>query len=184
MTLDSGKQHRILNELYVQACSGLLSAYGLAVHARMQGAGTSARHNPSYVSVLGAACEGISLSSMLKIDRNLVVSVHPLGCAEIAQADLEDWCRELNNQLVGRVKNKLLGYDRILIVGLPVLITGTDVSPLAAPNAEVHEYSFQSADGQVSLTLATLVGRDIELREVESLMDGEAVLSEGALALF
>src|SRR5256885_8460045 len=151
MTLDHVKQHQILNELYVEACGGLLSAYGLAVHARRQGPGLSARHNPSYVSFLGAAGEGISLSSMLKIDRNLVLRMHPLGSADISQPDLEDWCRELNNQLVGRVKNKLLGYGRVVSVGLPVLITGTDVSPVAAPNAEVHEYSFESADGQLTL---------------------------------
>jgi hypothetical protein len=113
-----------------------------------------------------------------------VLGMHPLGSADISQPDLEDWCRELNNQLVGRVKNKLLGYGRVVNVGLPVLITGTNVTPVAAPNAEIHEYSFESADGQITLTLATLLAPDVELCEVESSTDSEPVLSEGALALF
>jgi hypothetical protein len=183
MTLSDTKQHQILNKLYVHACGDLLSAYGLTVDIQEQGTGTGARKKGSYISILGATGEAIRLSSMLKIDQDLVVSMHPLGCADISRGDLEDWCRELNNQLVGRVKNKLLGYGHALIIGLPLLITGTDVSPVAAPNSEVHEYSVHSAHGQITLTLGTLVTPDLELREV-ALPDGETVLIEGAVALF
>ena len=135
MSLNDPRDHQILNELYVQACRALLSAYGLTVNVQEQGCGASARNKASYVSVLGASGEGISLSSMLKIERDLVISMHPLGCAHISQPDLEDWCLELNNQLVGRLKNKLLGYGRVVIVGLPMLLTGTDVSAVTAPNS-------------------------------------------------
>jgi hypothetical protein len=187
MSLSDTKQHQILNELYVRASSDLLSAYGLTVDIadiQEQSADQRAHHKGSYISILGASGEGIRLSSMLKIDRDLVVSMHPLGCADISHGDLEDWCRELNNQLVGRVKNKLLGYGHVLMVGLPLLITGTDVSPVAAPNSQVHEYSIESAQGQITLTLATLVSSDVELHEMEASLDGEAVLLEGAVALF
>ena len=132
------KQHQILNDLYVQACGCLLSAYGLSVEIQERGIGNNS-HKRSYISLLSATSEGISLSSMLKIDRDLVVSIHPLGCVDISQGDLKDWTRELNNQLVGRLKNKLLGYGRDFKVGLPILIKGTDVSPIATSNSEVHE---------------------------------------------
>src|SRR5882672_12028151 len=124
MSLNNARDHQVLNELYVQACGALLSAYGLTVNVKEQGEGTSARHEASYVSILSASGEGIRLSSMLKIDRGLVIRMHPLGPANISAPDLEDWCLELNNQLVGRVKNKLLGYGRVVLVGLPVLLTG------------------------------------------------------------
>src|ERR1700676_1423335 len=149
MNLNDEREHQILNEVYVQACRALLSAYGLTVTIQKQGAGTSACNKASYVSVLGASGEGIRLSSILKIDRDLVISMNPLGSANLSQPDLEDWCLELNNQLVGRVKNKLLGYGRVVIVGLPVLLTGTDVSAVTPPNSEVHQYSVESADGQI-----------------------------------
>jgi hypothetical protein len=110
--------------------------------------------------------------------------MHPSGSANISQSDLEDWCLELNNQLVGRVKNKLVGYGRILVVGLPVLLTGTDVSGVTAPNSEVHQYSVESADGQIVLTLATLIAADDDLFEMEPSTDDETVLSEGAISLF
>jgi hypothetical protein len=181
--MNNAKDHQILNELYVEACRALLSAYGLTANVQEQG-GTSTRNKAIYVSLLGASGEGINLSSMLKIDRDLVISMHPMGAANVSQPDLEDWCLEINNQLVGRVKNKLLGYGRVVMVGLPVLLTGTDVSAVIAPNSEVHQYCVESADGQITLTLATLIARDVELHEMEPSMNDEAVLVEGSVALF
>jgi hypothetical protein len=185
MSSNNPKQHQILNELYIQACADLLPAYGLEIDIRKQGAGTSTRtrDTDSYLSILGATTGDISLSSMLKIDRDLVVSIHPAESSDVAHDLLEDWCRELNNQLVGRLKNKLLGYGQALILGLPTLITGIDVRPVPAPNSKVHEYSVESGHGKIALTLVTLVSPGLELREVEA-VEGEAVLLEGAIALF
>jgi hypothetical protein len=183
MSLNAGKDHRILNELYVQASRALLLAYGLTANVQERGGGGSARNKACYVSILGAGGDGIRLRSMLKIDRDPVIGGYPLGAASASQADLEDWCLELNNQLVGRLKNKLLGYRRVLSVGLPLLLTGTDVNAVAA-NSEIHQYSVESADGSISLTLATLIEPDVELDEMDPSLNGEAVLAEGAVALF
>jgi hypothetical protein len=184
MSLNNAEDHIILNELYVHACRALLSAYGLTANVQEHGSGAGARNKANYVSLLGASGEGIRLSSILKIDRNLVISLHPLGSANVSQPDLEDWCLELNNQLVGRLKNKLLGYGRVVNVGLPVLLTGTDVSAVTAANSEVRQYSVESADGQITLTLATLIAPDVELHEMEPSMNGDEVLVEGEVALF
>jgi hypothetical protein len=184
MRLNDARDHQILNELYVQACRALLAAYGLTVNVQEHGSGAGARGEDSYLSVLGASGEGIRLLSMLKIDRGLVISTHPSGLTDVSQPDLEDWCLELNNQLVGRVKNKLLGYGRVVIVGLPVLLTGTDVSAVNPPNSKVHHYSVESADGQITLRLATLIAHDVELQEMEPSMNEEAALIEGSVALF
>ena len=184
MNLTNAKDHQILNELYVQACRALLSAYGLTVHVQEQGRGAHGRNKASYMSVLGASGQGINLLSMLKIERDLVISMHPVGSANISQPDLEDWCLELNNQLVGRLKNKLLSYGPVVIVGLPVLFKGTDVSDVTGPNSEVHQYSVESADGQITLTLSTLITPDAELHQMEPSMNDGVVLIEGAVALF
>jgi hypothetical protein len=65
-----------------------------------------------------------------------------------------------------------------------VLLTGTNVSAVIASNSEVHQYCVESADGQITLTLATLIARDVELHEMEPSMNDEAVLVEGSVALF
>jgi hypothetical protein len=180
----NAKDHRILNGLYIESCEALLSSYGLTVDVQEDGESPGGRSRACYISVLSASGEGISVSSMLRIDQNLVISLHPLPPADISQPDLEDWCLELNNQLVGRVKNKLLNFGRALVVGLPVLLTGTNVTGVAAPNSEVHRYSVESANGQIVFTLATLIAPGVELQEFEAASGDEAALVEGALALF
>lgn len=184
MSSNNAKDHQVLNELYIQACHALLSAYGLTANVQEQGSGANTRNRASYVSLLGACGDGIGLSSMLRIDRELVIRTHPAGVANISRHDLEDWCLELNNQLVGRLKNKLLGYGRVVVVGLPVLLAGTDVRAVADSNSELRHYSVESADGQITLTLATLIGPEVELHEMESSMNDEVVMAEGAVALF
>jgi hypothetical protein len=184
MNLKDARDHRILNELYVQACRALLSAYGLTVNIREEGGGGGGPSKATYLSVLGANGDGVRLSSMLQIDQDLVISMYPSGSANLSQPDLEDWCLELNNQLVGRVKNKLLSYGCVISVGLPVLLTGTGVSAVTGPSSEVRHYFVESADGQITLTLATLMAPDLELREMEPSMDEEAAQVEGSVALF
>jgi hypothetical protein len=184
MSPNNPNAHSILNELYVEACSALLAAYGLTANVQEEGSSAITRNKTNYVSFLSASGEGIGLSSMLKIDRDLVIRLHPLGASEISRANLEDWCLELNNQLVGRLKNKLLGYGRVVIVALPVLLAGTDVCAVTVYNSEVHQYSVESADGQIIFTLATLIAPDVKLHQMESPMSDELVMAEGAVALF
>jgi hypothetical protein len=184
MNSDDTAAHQTLKELYVQACGDLLSAYGLQVNAERFATGTPPRMKSGYVSILNAGGPGIQLLSMLAIDQNLVVVTHPAGRANIPQVDLEDWCRELNNQLVGRMKNKLLGFGHVIEVGLPVLITGTDVSPVPQPDSQVHAYSVEAEGGQVTCTLTTLVEAELEFTRVKEPADGEDVLLEGAMSFF
>ncbi len=183
MTLNDVEDHQILNEMYVHACRDLLSAYGLTVSVQERAGKATGRLTASFISILSASGGGISLSSTLKIDQALVIRLHPAESSNISLPDMADWCLELNNQLVGRVKNKLLGYGHAVDVGLPVLLTGTDVSGLAPPDSEVHRYSVESAEGYISLTLATFVAPGIGLHDMDPLMVDD-VLLEGQVALF
>ncbi len=143
---------------------------------------TDIHSTTNYVSVLGAAGEGVALSSMLTFDRPLLVSMHPLGGGEITQADLEDWCRELNNQLVGRVKNRLLNYGITVTLGLPVFLQGTGVRAVATPDLTLSQYTVQTSSGNISLALSTLLAEDLQFVEQEG--PNEEVLLEGAVSLF
>jgi hypothetical protein len=176
-------QRAILNKLFLEAAEDLLSVNG--IKADLVGepdAGVNVDSKPSYVSVLGATGAGIALSSMMTIDRELLISLHPLGIADVSQADLEDWCRELNNQLVGRLKNKLLRCGIVVMMGLPVLLKGTNVSAVTSPEVTVSQHAIRTANGQIVLSLAMLM--DEELKLVEQSFSSEAVLLEGAVSLF
>ncbi len=174
----------VVINLYLQACNELFSAYGLTALLEKQ---KGEKRDPSracYVSVLGANGEDIRLLSTLNIEAPLLASMHPSGAGNVSQRDLEDWCRELNNQLVGRVKNKLLRFGCEVMTGLPSLITGTDIVTVSPPDLDFRQYFFASERGCLTSTLSTLLAPALEFKQKKSLADGEAVMREGALSLF
>lgn len=166
-------------ELYVQATAELFSTYGLASGAKHPGARKS--DETRYVSILSATGEKIRLLSTLNVDESLLAGTHPSGGDKLSQRQLEDWCRELNNQLIGRVKNKLLRVGCEITTGLPSLITGTDIKPVSPPELDFREYFFTSAQGCLESTLAMLLAPDLEIKEAPG---GEAIMREGELSLF
>jgi hypothetical protein len=165
--------------VYVQASIELFSAYGLSTRLHRQQEEANAQR-PSYVSVLGATGEGIRLSSTINAGAELLARLHPAGAKRAARRDLEDWCRELNNQLVGRVKNKLLRLGCPVTAGLPVLITGSGIDTVMAPEQECRQYFFAGEHGSLALTLALVLAPDLALKEVPD----DEIRLEGEHALF
>ena len=166
-------------DLYVQASNELFSAYGLTSGDRQSGA--RKRHETRYVSILSATGDKIRLLSTLNIDESLLASMHPSGAKDLTQRQLEDWCRELNNQLMGRMKNKLLRVGCEVLTGLPSLITGTDISSVSSPDLDFREYFFASAQGRLESTLAMLLAPDLALEDAPG---AEQVMREGVHRIF
>jgi hypothetical protein len=171
-------------ELYVAACDELFRAYGLTTRLSRQSAEAARSQRRGYASVLGATGDGIGLSSTINIDAKLLEALHPARGAHVSASDLGDWCRELNNQLVGRVKNKLLRYGRDVSCGLPVLITGNDIHTPGSPGQEMRRYFFTGEGGCLALTLAIVLDPRLVLRELPLTPEDEAIRLEGAHTLF
>jgi len=169
-------------EMHVAACTELFEAYGLTRHLHPEASAAGGGGHATYASVLSAAGEGIRLSSTLSLDRELLVRTHPSGEAHVAERDLEDWCRELNNQLVGRLKNKLLRAGCEVSAGLPVLIRGTDIVAVTSDDHDFRQYFFSSKYGSLAFTLAMLLAPDLALDNAAP--DAGEVKLEGAMALF
>lgn len=73
-------QHSILCKLYLEAAHDLLVVYGLKTNLVPEPASaTSLGNKPSHVSVLGATGDGIALSSVVKVDQDLLTRLYPLG---------------------------------------------------------------------------------------------------------
>jgi hypothetical protein len=174
----------IVIEIYMQAANELFTAYGLTASLKRQEAERRHPKEESYVSSLSGSGESIRLLSTLSMGARLLASMHPSGLQNVPRRDLEDWCRELNNQLVGRTKNKLLRLGCELATGLPSLVTGTDVSAVAHPDLDMHQYHFASDHGCLTTTLAMMLAPDIELKEVLLPPGGDDVKPEGTLAIF
>jgi hypothetical protein len=68
-------------------------------------------------------------------------------------AVMADWLRELTNQLMGRVKNRLLHYQVSLKVGLPGTTEGALFARERQHRARPRVYAFRALRGTVVVTL-------------------------------
>lgn len=174
----------VVIDLHAKSCAELFSAYGAAAHLRRDTSGEHAPARFTYASVLEAAGDGLRLSSTVSMDRELLALTHPSGGARASERDLEDWCRELNNQLMGRVKNKLLRLGCEVDTGLPVLVSGTGVTVVVPPDVDSRQYFFTSEHGNMTFTLAMLFSPRFAFRDAPEFAPGEEVKREGELSLF
>jgi hypothetical protein len=170
----------VVIDLHAKSCAELFTTYGLTEHLRRDTSASPPPARPSYASVLSASGEGVRLSSTVSMDRVLLALTHPSGEAAAGDRDLEDWCRELNNQLMGRVKNKLLRLGCEVSTGLPVLVSGTGVSVVVPPDVDSRQYFFTSEHGNMTFTLAMLFTPSFAFRDAPE----EEVKREGELSLF
>ena len=65
----------------------------------------------------------------------------------------KDWTRELCNQLLGRVKNRLHGCDIDLKTGLPTSVTGTLLERHHSDQLPEAFFGFRSLRGEITVTL-------------------------------
>jgi CheY-specific phosphatase CheX len=104
----------------------------------------------------------------------------PQGTVEAAaprDAGARDWVGELANQLVGRLKAKLMARGATIALSTPVVLRGVRLSPL--PRTDVAPVVFESTAGRVLVWLEVEIEDDFQLGEERALK-----ASEGELLVF
>ncbi len=98
-----------------------------------------------------------------------------------ASVDLrEDWLGELTNQLAGRIKNRLLRYDVVVNLALPMVLRGVSVQIARAK--DVWVWSFRGPQEGVSVWLDARFDESFAL--VPRNDPGSQSAAEGDLVLF
>jgi CheY-specific phosphatase CheX len=157
MNNESGKIHSTVDDIFQAMGNELFSAYTL--HPLTQGA--TAAHTDisgeSMMSVLSAAGEGIKLLFTIKMGMATAHFIYPSHGAEASVENLHDLCGELNNQLVGKIKNRLLAYDCRVMLGLPTLVSGKDIESTTANKAQSSCKIYHSAGGNMVVHMYTTI---------------------------
>jgi hypothetical protein len=68
-------------------------------------------------------------------------------------AGLHDVLRELTNQLVGRIKNRLMQFQVVLRIGLPSAMSPDALSRQRPPTANAVTYLFRTLRGEIVVTM-------------------------------
>lgn len=139
--------------LVAEACAELFDAYGVTLTPSREPAHDSEDGVMSGVmGFVGTRLRGTCL---------LTCAAGPLEASCPAGNRSRDWIGELTNQLVGRLKTKLIARGVEVFLTTPIVLTGASIRPI--PRGSLEPTLFVSPRGNVMVWLEAESGRDLTL---------------------
>jgi CheY-specific phosphatase CheX len=167
----------LVDGLVRSAAEALFQTYGV----KLEPDGTPLSRtlkNTQLLGVIGFSSRDLSGALLMALPRALVERTLPAP-----DANPGDWCGELTNQLLGRLKNQLLKYQVAVNLSLPVVVCGEGMS-LPASTRKITRYCSYACDGLIMcIRIEMELGPSLELVRKVAEPEHEAV-DEGELLLF
>jgi len=171
-----------VQDLFEESCTGLLTSLSnMAV--KIEGARGDLIDVP--IACIDAGSSDIELTLCLQFPVSVLALTYPVqeDITGVDEERLEDWISELSNQLVGRVKNRLLAHNCRVDLGLPTSYFGSDVSHLLSKNGEITSVYFDVDGETCAFHISIEVFEDDMLFTLEEPDDTDS-LDDGELELF
>lgn len=163
----------IIETTVSEACIGLFEDYSLPLRRTTTGP-LDGDSELLYCGVVGFSGEQMRGSLLLATSRE------PLGrTSPTSDASFREWIAELANQLLGRIKNKLIPRGVTLHLSTPIVLRGQHLAPI--PRAELVPFVFRCEGGYVCVWFDTEVAPGIDLSVVT---ESAGLISEGESMLF
>jgi hypothetical protein len=121
----------------------LLAHYGATVERAETG------KTADLAAFIGFGVSGYRGSLSVSIPRDTLELTRPRG----VEIDPADWLAELCNQLIGRVKARLLLHGPEPIIGLPTVVSGKDLELRKSPGRTHRNYWFRDGDRPILVML-------------------------------
>jgi hypothetical protein len=162
----------ILDALVSEACISLFNDYSLPLR-RVAEFPQAEDSNLSYCAVVGFGGDQIRGSLLL------ATTAEPLGrTSPVGDTCFRDWIAELSNQLLGRIKTKLVARGIVPHASTPVVLRAPHLTPL--PKATMKHFVFECDDGHVCVWLEAELEKNLDLTlgpvSTASLNEGEGLL--------
>jgi CheY-specific phosphatase CheX len=168
MFVERSDTTRAIQALAGAACTELMQAYGVTLQPT-NGWGES--DEVMFSGVMGFVGDAVRGTCLLAAPQGTVEAAAP------RDAPARDWVGELANQLVGRLKAKLMARGATIALSTPVVLRGVKLSPL--PRTDVDPVVFESTAGKVLVWLEVEIEDDFRLGEERALS-----ATEGELLVF
>ncbi len=167
-----------IHEMLIEACVELFHQSGIAIKC-----GTRPISSAEICSVITGTGEGLTVKTFIQPDKKILTDGHPFKQPVVSQDEAEDWCQELNNQLMGRLKTKLLERNCVINLGLPALITNHGISAAKTQRTVVLTQNFETKFGSLKLSNHIKLDSDFVLLDKNAAIDSD-VMHEGDILLF
>jgi hypothetical protein len=147
-------------DILSDSCRDLFTAYGIDV-----GAGGESAADTQLVGRIHFAGGAVAGTLTVALDRDQLKRSLPVQSER--QADLEDWIRELANQLMGLVKRRLNGYGINVLLSLPVNVKPQHSAPSPQWPSRVSQFSIECKFANGLSSLDGIMVADVELKAVD-----------------
>ena len=134
--------------LFLECCKKLFESLDCKTRITTSCRAEDLENSP--IACIDGGSEDIEFMIALQLPLEVLALTYPIaeGITTIEENRLEDWIAELSNQLIGRLKAKLIEHDCFVDIGLPISYFGADVEELLAQNSTLVHYYFD-IDGQI-----------------------------------
>lgn len=150
MYTESQRVCHAIEDMTATSCIELFAAYDVTLTAAEHTLWATS-NEPLYSGVIGFVSADVRGTCLLACEQGpLQTSCPPSGL-------IRDWTGELANQLLGRLKTKLLGHDVEIGLSTPIVVQGIRLQPL--PRQAIQPAVYQSPSGMV------LVWVEVEISE-------------------
>lgn len=136
-----------IQSLYLECCKNLFQSLDCKTKLT---SGKNINLDESPIACIDAGSEDIEFMIALQLPLQVLALTYPVaeGITTVEENRLEDWISELSNQLIGRLKAKLIEHDCYVRIGLPQSYFGANVDELLSQNSEHADYYFD-VDGEI-----------------------------------
>ncbi len=171
-----------IQRLFLECCEKLFQSLDCTTHLLSD---TSADLSQSPIACIDAGSDDVEFMIALQLPLPVLALTYPVaeGITTVDENRLEDWISELSNQLIGRLKAKLIEHDCFVSIGLPQSFFGADVDELLAENSEQVDYYFD-IDGEVCGCSISIEVFDEAMSFSVEKNDAIDIQEEGELELF
>jgi len=174
LTLDA-ESTEILDDIINSACVAFMAAQGIAAKRTPQ-AETELRELAAVIGFAGAQLRG---SLVITYDNALAAAT----CTDCGgTVNILDWTGEVANQLLGRIKNKLLAHGVSIDLCTPVALSGKKLESTIGESVAVRSFTFNTMHGACTVYFDYRLVEQLELRT--GFQSDSAIRQEGELVLF
>lgn len=166
-----------LHSVLVEAAAELLEGLGMSAEP-------ARADEDDLAAVIGFTSEHLCGNLLLRAQESFVERTRSqlMGGRASTHAERCDWVAELSNQLLGRIKNKLISRGVSIAMTTPSVIEGRNISISRPPSTEKHlRFHLETGTGPLWAWL------DLEVQPTLALLATNAVddvVSEGDVLMF
>jgi len=167
-----------------QCCCELFAAYGVSLVADGQEQAEKQRYG--LAGIIGFTGDQVKGSLLLASTVEMIAATFPVKVASGASTEdaLVDWTGELSNQLLGRIKNRLLPHGVSFALSIPVSLSGADLEQSRLVKPSLRRFALRGNGGAVHICLEAQLRGDLQLRTEPVSSTEVDVVHEGDMLLF